>query len=83
MLGMNNLDLVNFEIIYYLKNYLIILVIGVVGATPLIKSVLNKIDNSKNKFVAIIEMVIYIGLLIVCSSALISNSFNPFIYFRF
>ena len=81
--GLNGLDFINFETWYYLKNYIVILIIGMICSTPLIKNLLNKLADSKNVIVGILEAVIYIGLLIICSAALISNSFNPFIYFRF
>ena len=81
--GLNGLDFMNFETWYYLKNYIVILIIGIVCATPVVKNLLNKLADSKNVIAGVLEAVIYIGLLIICSAALISNSFNPFIYFRF
>ena len=81
--GLNGLDFMNFETWYYLKNYIVILIIGMVCATPLMKNLLNKLADSKSVIVGVLEAIIYIGLLIICSAALISNSFNPFIYFRF
>ena len=81
--GLNGLDFMNFETWYYLKNYIVILIIGIVCSTPVVKNLLNKLADSKNVICTILEAVIYIGLLIICSAALISNSFNPFIYFRF
>ena len=38
---------------------------------------------SDNKIVSVLEIIVYMGFLIICSAALISSSFNPFIYFRF
>ena len=81
MFCLNGLDFINFETLYYLKRYIVILIIGAVCATPGIKKLLDK--YSDNKIVSVIETIVYIGLLIICSAALISNSFNPFIYFRF
>jgi len=83
MLGLNNLSFINFETLYYLRNYIVILVIGIICSTPVVKNLLDKLANSKSKILTILEVVIYIGLLIICSASLISNSFNPFIYFRF
>ena len=83
MFGLNGLSFMNFETWYYLKNYIVILVIGIICSTPIIKKGLDKLAESKIKILTILELVIYIGLLIICSAALISNSFNPFIYFRF
>ena len=83
MFGLNGLSFMNFETWYYLKNYIVILVIGIICSTPIIKKGLDKLAESKIKVLTLLELVIYIGLLIICSAALISNSFNPFIYFRF
>ena len=83
MFGLNGLSFMNFETWYYLKNYIVILVIGIICSTPIIKKGLDMLEGSKIKILTILELVIYIGLLIICSAALISNSFNPFIYFRF
>ena len=83
MFGLNGLSFMNFETWYYLKNFIVILVIGIICSTPIVKKGLDKLASSKIKILTILELVIYIGLLIICSAALISNSFNPFIYFRF
>ena len=83
MFGLNGLSFMNFETWYYLKNYIVILVIGIICSTPIIKKGLDRLAESKIKILTILELAIYIGLLIICSAALISNSFNPFIYFRF
>ena len=81
--GLNGLDFINFETWYHLKNYIVILIIGMICATPVVKNLLNKLANSKKSVSIVLEAIIYIGLLIICSAALLSNSFNPFIYFRF
>ena len=73
----------SFETLYYVKNYIIIILIGIICSTPLIKIGLSKLENSRVKILTILEVGIYMGLLIISSAALISNSFNPFIYFRF
>ena len=85
MLGFGGLKFINFETIYYLKNYLVILVLALICATPLFKNISEKmLKNKKFKNIfSFIEISGYIALLLVCTSFLISNSFNPFIYFRF
>ena len=85
MIGLGGLEFVNFETVYYIKNYLVILIVGIICSTPIIKNILEKLSkNSKTKLVAnVLEIGGCICLLVVCSSFLISSSFNPFIYFRF
>ena len=102
LLGLNNLPFANFETVYYMKNYIVILVIAIISSTPLFKNLVQKfineknmkIDTQKNKLknksaiivkniITITEPIIYTILLMACTASLISNSFNPFIYFRF
>ena len=85
MLGFGNLEFVNFETIFYLKNYIIILILAIICSTPLIKNIVEKLVTHKRfkKIFSFIEVSGYICLLLICTSSLISNSFNPFIYFRF
>ena len=64
---------------YYLKNYIILLVIAGIAATPLLKNIINK----NKKLFASLEPIYFIGILLICTAMLLSNSFNPFIYFRF
>lgn len=85
MLGLNGLQFINKETIYYLKNYITIIIISCIAATPVIKNVLAKAQNNKalGKTVNILQPVCILGILVICTASLLSNSFNPFIYFRF
>ena len=50
----------------------------------LIKIVVEKLKGTKIKhIVEILEMVVIMGMLILCVAFLIDASFNPFLYFRF
>ena len=79
MLGLNGLNFINHTTYYYLKNYIILLVIAGIAATPLLKNIINK----NKKLFASLEPIYFIGILLICTAMLLSNSFNPFIYFRF
>ena len=81
MFGLNKLSFTNTETIYYLKNYLIILIISIISSTPLLKLLIQKIKNKK--IINIAEPIIYIILLILSTAFIIDESFNPFLYFRF
>jgi len=84
MFFLNNLKFINQETIYYLKSYSILLTIAIIGSTPLIKNILLKIKETKFKtIIDILEPITYIVLLILSTSFLIDESFNPFLYFRF
>lgn len=85
MFNFKGLDLYSDFSIYYLKSYAVILIISIIGATPLIKNIIEKINASYlgEKFISIINPIFNIVLLIVATSYLIDGSFNPFLYFRF
>ena len=84
MFCLNNIPFTNQETIYYLKSYLILLIISFISATPLLKTIINKITTSKYKIIIdVLEPITYITLLILSTAFLIDESFNPFLYFRF
>lgn len=69
--------------IYYLKSYLIILLIAIIGSTPIAKTIAEKLKKKYPKTINVLEMIFLIILLIVCVAYIVSGSFNPFLYFRF
>ena len=85
MFGFTNIPFVNNETIYYFKSYLILLIISILASTPLFKNIYLKIKNTNKCKILfdMLESIIYIGLLILCTAFLIDSSFNPFLYFRF
>ena len=84
MFMINDIPLTSSSTIYYLKNNLVLLIISIIGATPLMKCLVKKIRLSKfKKVVECLEVVVVLGLLIVTTAFLVDASFNPFLYFRF
>ncbi len=82
--GLSKAPLINKEIIYYLRSYLVIIIISVIGSTPIIKKIIIKIKETKfKKIIDIMEPITYIMLLVLITAFLIDESFNPFLYFRF
>ncbi len=80
MFGFANLPIISFETLYYLKNYAIIIIISVIGSTPLLKTVFKSFpDRLQN-----VLLVVFIPVsIIICTAFLADGSFNPFLYFRF
>ena len=68
------------ETVYYLRSFSGVLLLSLVGATPLMK---NLVVRMPGKLVRVLEPVVLAGLLIVCTAYLVDGSFNPFLYFRF
>ena len=85
MLGFSGVSLISTEFIYYLKEYSIILVLSVVGATPLVKKIAIRLTEIKGvkTLVGILEPIVLIALLVLVTAYLVDGSFNPFLYFRF
>ena len=84
MFMINDIPLTSSSTIYYLKNNLVLLIISIIGATPLMKYLVKKIRLSKfKKVVECLEVVVVLGLLILTTAFLVDASFNPFLYFRF
>ncbi len=85
MLGLSSVPLISTEFIYYLKEYAVVIVIGLIGATPLVKRVVTRLTETKiiKVIVGIFEPIILITLLVLVTAYLVDGSFNPFLYFRF
>ena len=85
MLGLQNLPLCNAETLYYLRSYALILIFGMLGATPLVKRSVEKFKETKagGWITTIAEPILQITLLVVITAYLVDGSFNPFLYFRF
>lgn len=84
MFGLNNISFVNSEAIYYLQNYFIIIIVGIICSIPLKNIALEIVERAKkNKWTGIITGVLCVGILIISTASLVNNSFNPFLYFRF
>lgn len=81
MFFLNDLEFINSETIYYLKDYFIILIISIISCTPLFKNIYIKYKD--NKIISFIEPIVLLGLFILCVAFIIDASFNPFLYFRF
>lgn len=85
LFGLNKEVFINNYTIYYLKSYLIVLIIAIFGATPLFKNIIEKLKKSKclNKIINILEPIFLVILLLLVTAYLIDSSYNPFLYFRF
>ena len=87
MFGLNGASLVNAEAIYYLKNYIIIIVIGIICSIPLLQWWKNRnkktVTQKKEAIVSVITSLGYVAIVIISTASLVNNSFNPFLYFRF
>ena len=85
MIGLGGIPLVSREWLYYLRSYGVILVVGIIAATPLVKNTVSRLKENAafEKAFNILEMPVLITLVVLCTAYLADGSFNPFLYFRF
>ena len=85
MFNFRGLDLYNDFSTYYLKSYAVLLIVSMIGATPILKNIIQKINKNVTgqKVISTINSILNIVLLVVVTAYLIDGSFNPFLYFRF
>ena len=81
MFGFAGVPAVTAQTLYYLRSYGVVLVAGIIGSTPLVRELGSRL--SRTAVGAVLEPILLILLLIVCSAYLVDGSFNPFLYFRF
>ncbi|MEE0264670.1 MAG: MBOAT family O-acyltransferase [Acutalibacteraceae bacterium] len=85
MLGFGGVPLVSDELLYYTKSFAVIIILAIIGATPVVKTIALKL--SKTEKISYIqpfaESAVLVFLLIMTTAYLVDGSFNPFLYFRF
>ena len=81
LMGINSTAIISKESLYYFKSYLVVMIVAIIGATPIIKNIANK--EKFYKITNILEPIFLLVILIVCTAYIIDGSFNPFLYFRF
>ena len=85
MFGIGTDSFANAEWFYYIRSYGFILLLGIIGATPLPKLIVSKVEADKygQECLAVLEPVVLVGMMLVMTAYLVDGSFNPFLYFRF
>ena len=84
LFGLNGELFINNVTLYYLKGYVLFIVLGVIGATNYVRNLVINISNGKGKkIINILEPIYLLILLIIVTMYLIDSSYNPFLYFRF
>ncbi len=85
LFGSQNLPAISTETIYYLKSYGIVILLGIICATPIFKNIKNSLTDKKyiSSIINIAEIPVMIFIMVACTAYLVDGSFNPFLYFRF
>lgn len=85
MIGLDGIPFTSAETLFYIRNYGLILLLSLIGATPLAKMAVQSMSGKKRikNIILILEPVILVVLMLVITAYLVDGSFNPFLYFRF
>ena len=83
MFGFGDVPVFSAEWLYYLRNYAVVIILAIIGATPLPKKIVNTINTKFEKVTNIIEPIVLVGLMLVMTAYLVDGSFEAFLYFRF
>jgi len=85
MLGMGGVALISAPTWYYLKSFGVVLLVAIIGATPWPKKLVEKMGRKDwgRRILPVVEPIVMILLLLLCTGYLVDGSFNPFLYFRF
>ena len=73
-----NTKLIDIQFMHYVTNYFVILIIGILLSTPIYPKI-----KEKFKIPGLISLIVYVVLFIITVSLLVSDTYNPFLYFRF
>ena len=85
MFGMGSAGFVDGTTMYLLSNQWILLLVLIVGATPLLKKAWLYITRNLREsiVISVLENLVLAAVLIVSIGYIVESSYNPFLYFRF
>lgn len=85
LFGAGGIPLVSAEAVYCLRSFALVLILAVLGATPLLRNGLVRLSQypTAGKVLDALEPFTLFVLLLVMTGYLVDGSFNPFLYFRF
>lgn len=85
LFGAGGIPLVSAEAVYCLRSFALVLILAVLGATPLLRNGLVRLSQypTAGKVLNALEPFTLFILLLAMTGYLVDGSFNPFLYFRF
>ncbi len=83
MFGMGNTALSNKDTLYQLNNYYVLLIIGMILSTPIVKIVGNYLEKKQQIIYIGLESVGLVCIFFLSVAYIVDASYNPFLYFRF
>ena len=75
LFGVNGETIINSYTLYYLKSYLVIFIIAIIGSTPLLKNIIEKLKQKSktNKIINLFEPIVIMALLLISTAYLVDN----------
>lgn len=84
MFFISGLPMINGKALLWITQYAVTFIILIIASTPLPKKIGEKLSvKIPALYNCVIDPLITLGLLVISTAYLASNSFNPFLYFRF
>ncbi len=84
LFGFGGLEFFNDKALFWLANYAVTFIVLIIASTPLFRKLGEKLTlKAPVLYSCVLEPAAVAVLLIVSTAYLASNSFNPFLYFRF
>ena len=84
MMGMYGNPLIDNDFVWYLSEYILLLILALFLATPLVRKAIRFIRGRINGVAfELVKSILYILLFAFCVSYLVVGAHNPFIYFNF
>ena len=84
MFGISDIKFINDQTFAWLVGYAVTFVILILASTPAIRKLGAVVKNGfPALYSCVLQPVMVLALLVLCTAYLAGNSFNPFLYFRF
>lgn len=83
MFGVGGHGLVDREAFYLLKSDWLLWIVLVLASSPLLHGKYRSLMKKTGKKRAIINTLVYVVLFMICIAFLVTETYNPFLYFRF
>ncbi|MBQ4237576.1 MAG: MBOAT family protein [Treponema sp.] len=74
------------DILFYLQNYALVLIVSIIVSAPVFPALKKKISQAGKKCQKIfgaIYALVFVILFVIAVSYMVSDTYNPFLYFRF
>lgn len=77
-----NPSIIDTEFMQYFTNYFVIIVVAIIFSMPIYPYVKEKFKFN-NTIIQILIYLVYVALFMIVTAMLVSDTYNPFLYFRF